>query len=131
MTKTMLRKSTCIILVLSLLLTIVSVFALSVEAASTSKKIPSGGSVVYFSGRTGSGWQYSTGVKKTTVTIKNTGGKNVTVYANGTRFLNPGQSYSFTIKGSNKSFSYRVQKTAGQSRGDTYVSVTTSAGSVW
>ena len=112
----------------------VSVLCVTAFAASCRKSVTTGRSTQTFTITTGSGWQYSLGWKKTTVTVKNTGSTPVYVYNgigsigyayNGQ--LNPGQSKTYTASGSGKRYYYMIQR----SRGTGSVTITTSAGSVW
>ena len=83
---------------------------------------------------TGTGLAYSLGTKKTTVTVKNTGSGRVAVYKNiGSNYmydgeLAPGQTKTYTAKGSGKKYYVMFQKTT---RTSSTVRVSTSAGSVY
>lgn len=83
---------------------------------------------------TGKGWMYSWGLKKTTVTVKNTGSGRVAVYKNiGSAYmydgeLGPGQTKTYTAKGSAKKYYVMLQKVG---RTGTTVKVSANAGSVY
>lgn len=89
--------------------------------------------------KSGSGFRYWAGWRKTTVTIRNTGRQTLTLYGyipacNGLVYkgqIYPGQSKSLTLSGSGKTYWYTVQ--GGSYRNGNYGSfrVTTNAGSVW
>lgn len=129
--KSILKRVTCIFMVCLLCFTLV----MPAFAASKSVTVNSSTKLKVVQIVTGKGLAYSLNLKTTTVTVKNTGKYPVAVYKNigsagysyaGT--LNAGQSKKFSASGSNKKYSLKFQK-AG--RGNTTVSVKTSAGSVY
>lgn len=125
------KRITCVLMVCLLCFTLmIPAFAASKTVTVNSSSKPKVVQIV-----TGKGFSYSLGWKKTTVTVKDTGKYPVAVYKNigsvgysyaGTLYA--GQSKSFSASGSNKKYSIKLQK-AG--RGNTTVSVKTSAGSVY
>ncbi len=81
----------------------------------------------------GSGWQYSLGWKKTSVTITNTSSyrnQPITVRTSSAPYyLAKGRSVKFNISGSNKTAYYKITKNGAG--GNRKFRVTTSAGSVY
>lgn len=120
--------------VMSVFMALVMCFTFVVPViAATSKTISirSGTQVVKIT--TGKGWLYSLGLKKTTVTVTNTGNHEVCLYKNignvGYSWqgnLAPGQTKKYTAKGSGKNYSVKLQ---GLGK-NTTVKVSVSAGSV-
>lgn len=125
------KKKSVWLKILSLVMVAVMCFSFAAPAlAATSKKVTVNGGIKTVYITTGKGWQYSWGWKKTTVTVKNTGNKPVTLYSNVGAIgyawdedLRPGCTKTYTAKGSAKNYSLQVQ-------GRGTVTVTVSAGSV-
>ena len=100
-------------------------------SAATSTKSMSNSRTVTVNVKTGSGWQYSLGWKKTAVTFTNTSKSGaIAVYTplGTTYYLQKGRSVSFNVAGSGKYYKYGVQRSGIGTRS---CRVTTSAGSVY
>lgn len=125
------KKRSIFFKVLSVFLVALMCFSMAAPAlAATSKTIKSNSGTTVVRITTGSGWQYSCGFKKTTVTVRNTGNRTVTLYKNIGQVgyswegsLAPGQTRTYTAKGSGKTYYLKVQGTGT-------VRVSVSAGSV-
>lgn len=130
------EKRNIFIKVVSVLMLLVMAFSLTMPViAATSKTVSvtsSSGQKIYI--KTGTGWTYSLGLKKTTVTVKNSGSYAFALYKNiGSNYmyvgeLQPGQTKSYTAKGSGKEYYVMAQKLRGK---NSKITVTTSAGSVY
>lgn len=129
------KKRSIFIRVISLLMVCVIGLSFILPVCAASKNIQvSSGAMKTVTIVTGQGWMYSWGLKKTTVTVTNTGSKPVTLYKNignvgfsweGT--IAPGHSKTYTAKGSAKKYYVKLQG----SHGYTTVRVKTTAGSVY
>lgn len=125
--------------ILSILLAVVMVLSVTVlpaaAATSVNKTVTSSTKMANVTVKTGKGILYSLGLKKTTVTFKNTSRYySVSVFlrtAAGPReklTLYPGQTKTLSLSGSAKTYSLFIQQR--NSRGNIKVSVSVNAGSV-
>ena len=120
--------------ILALVLIVAMMFALAADVMAASSKTVSvsrQNRYGYATVTTGSGFFYSLGWKKTTVTIKNTGRYSVSVYNDtiGPIYkgdIYPGQTKTFTFSGSGQRQRLMFQYVYG----NTTLSVSTNAGSV-
>lgn len=102
--------------ILSLALVVVMVAGLlAVPALAATSKSMSGKNFSYFDVTTGKGLLYAWGLRKTTLSVRNTGKKAITVYeysAAGWKYkktVNPNQIGKIQISGNGKAVSYMVQ----------------------
>ncbi len=128
------EKRSIIMKVISIVMALVMCFTFVVPViAATSKTISISSGTKNVKITTGKGWLYSLGLKKTTVTVTNTGKYSVTLYKNignvGYSWegdLAPGQTKTYTAKGSAKNYYVKLQGLGKP----TTVKVSVNAGSV-
>lgn len=130
MKRTMFVNCKKILSVFVVLMVTMSLLAVPASAATSSRSI-SNSRTSTVNVQTGSGWQYSLGWKKTTVTFTNTSRSGaVTVKAPGgvSYYVQRGCSRTFTLYGNQRHYQYGVQRSGVGSRS---YRVRTSAGSIW
>lgn len=132
----MITKKSAVSKIICILMVCTLIFSLAIPAlAGTSKTInTSKANTQTVKIVTGKGWMYSLGLKKTTVKVTNTGKYPVVLYKNIGNIgyswqgsLYPGQTKTYTAKGSAATYYVKLQREAGK---NTTVLVTVSAGSV-
>lgn len=130
--KKTLRRLMSVALVVVMVATLFIGSALAATSCTKSVTSSNPNNMTSFSVTTGKGISYSLGLKKTTISIKNTGSGDFTIYQQTSAGLiyvgncGPGQTQSYTVKGSNKKVVFKCQKGLGNPKAQ----VTVSAGSV-